>query len=124
MARSEVVTPSQVEAKLKSLSKELDTCHEELVKAEYRYYKTKAVYEIAMAETRLSLARQSAPNGKNYTVGEREDMAIIANRDKHIEMAEVDALVRAVRANAQRLRAQVDIARSVGTSVRTSMEVL
>jgi hypothetical protein len=124
MPKNEIVTPAQVEAKLKSLSKELDTCHDELVKAEYKYYKTKAQYEIAMAETRLSLARQSAPNGRNYTVGEREDMAIVANRDKHIEMAEVDALVRATRANAQRLRAQVDIARSVGTSVRTSMEVV
>jgi hypothetical protein len=121
---SEVVTPAQVEAKLKSLSKELDSCHEDLVKAEYRYYHTKAQYEIAMAETRLALTKQSAPNGKNYTVGEREDMAIISNRDKHIEMAEVDALVRAARANAQRIRAQVDIARSVGTSVRTSMEII
>ena len=121
---TEIVTPAQVEAKLKKLSREIDECHEDLVKAEYRYYKTKAEYEIAMAETRLSLARQSAPNGKNYTVGEREDMAIISNRVKHIEMAEVDAQVRAARANAQRLRAQVDIARSVGTSVRTSMEVI
>jgi hypothetical protein len=121
---SEIVTPAQVEAKLKKLSREIDACHEDLVSAEYRYYRTKAEYEIAMAETRLSLSRQSAPNGKNYTVGEREDMAIIANRVKHIEMAEVDAQVRAARANAQRLRAQVDIARSVGTSVRTSMEVV
>lgn len=121
---SEVVTPAQVEAKLKSLSRELDSCHEDLVKAEYRYYQTKAHYEIAMAETRLALTKQSAPNGKNYTVGEREDMAIIANRDKHIDMAEADALVRAARANAQRIRAQVDIARSVGTSVRTSMEII
>lgn len=121
---SDVVTPAQVESKLKALSKELDVCHSELVEAEYRYYKTKAMYEIAMAEERLSLARQSAPNGKNYTVGEREDMAIVKNKDLHIEMATADALVRAARANAQRLRAQVDIARSVGTSVRTSMEVL
>lgn len=121
---TEIVTPAQVEAKLKSLSKELDSCQADLSEVEYTYYTTKAEYEIAMAETRLALARQSAPNGKNYTVGEREDMAIIANREKHIVMAEVEAAVRATRANAQRLRAQVDIARSVGTSVRTSMEVI
>ena len=39
------------------------------------------------------------------------------------QMATAEALVRASRANAQRIRTQVDIARSIGTSVRTSMDI-
>jgi hypothetical protein len=34
-----------------------------------------------------------------------------------------EATVKAARANAQRIRTQVDIARSIGTSVRASLEM-
>jgi hypothetical protein len=34
-----------------------------------------------------------------------------------------EAIVRAARANAQRLRTQIDIARSVGTAVRAAMDM-
>jgi hypothetical protein len=40
-----------------------------------------------------------------------------------MKMAVAEAVVRAARSNASRIRTQVDIARSVGTSVRTSMEL-
>jgi hypothetical protein len=39
-------------------------------------------------------------------------------------MATVEAMVKASRANAARLKTQVDIARSIGTSVRTSMDAI
>jgi len=120
---SQVVTPAQVERRLKDLSNELDSCHEDLVAAEDKYFTTKATYEVAIARTRLSLASKSAHTGKNYTVGEREDMAIVENTDLHYAMATAEAMVRAARANAMRLKTQVDIARSISVSVRSGMEL-
>jgi len=117
-----IVTPVQVEARLKELSKLIDEAHADLVIAEMDYHKNKADYEIAMATVRLSLASKSAPTGKNYTVGEREDMALLENRDMHRIVAGDEAIVKANRANVARLRVQVDIARSIGTSVRTGMD--
>ena len=119
-----VLTPQMVENRLKELSREIDDSHSQLVEAESHYLSIKAHYEIALAKSRLSRANRSAPNGKNYTVGEREDIAIVENEELHLRMASAEALVRGARANAQRIRTQVDIARSIGTSVRTSMDVL
>jgi hypothetical protein len=117
-----VVTPVQVEARLKDLSKLIDEAHNDLVDAESSYHRYKSDYEISMARSRLALASKSSPTGRNYTVGERDDMAIIENRDLHKIVAECEAVVKANRANVARLRVQVDIARSIGTSVRTGMD--
>jgi multidrug resistance efflux pump len=119
-----VLTPQMVENRLKELSREIDESHSELVEAESHYLSVKAQYEIALAKSRLNMARRSSPTGKNYTVGEREDLAIVENEELHLRMASAEALVRGARANAQRIRTQVDIARSIGTSVRTSLDVL
>jgi multidrug resistance efflux pump len=119
----QIITPQMVENHLRKLSKEIDESHSELQEAESYYLSYKAQYEIALARTRLDLARRSSPSGKNYTVGEREDMAILENEQLHLQLASAEALVKAARANAQRIRTQVDIARSVGTSVRTSMDI-
>lgn len=118
-----VVTPMQVERRLKDLSKELDSCHDALVDAERTYFTTKAEYEIAVARSRLSLSAKSSPTGKNYTVGEREDLAILENTELHFAMASAEALVRASRANAARIKTQVDIARSISVSVRSGMDI-
>jgi hypothetical protein len=119
----QIITPQMVENHLRKLSKEIDEAHTELQEAETHYLSCKAQYEIALARTRLDLARRSSPSGKNYTVGEREDMAIIENDSLHLQLASAEAIVKGARANAQRIRTQVDIARSVGTSVRTSMDI-
>ena len=117
-----IVTPVQVEARLKELSKLIDEAHENLVESEMSYHKSKAAYEVAMATVRIGLAQRSSPTGKNYTVGERDDMALLENRESHIQVAANEAMVKAHRANVARLRVQVDIARSIGTSVRTGMD--
>jgi hypothetical protein len=120
---SEVVTPAQIEKRLYDLSKLIDEAHGDLTIAEMNYHKNKADYEIAMATSRMSLAQISSPTGRNYTVGEREDIALLENRNMHKVVAEDEAIVKANRANVARLRVQVDIARSIGTSVRTAMEL-
>jgi hypothetical protein len=121
---NQVLTPQLVESRLRELSHEIDDSHSQLIEAESHYYSIKGQYEVALARTRLSFAKRTTPTGKNYTVGEREDLAILENEDLHLKLASAEALVRSARANAQRIRTQVDIARSVGTSVRTSMEIL
>ncbi len=120
---TQVVTPQQIESRLYALSKEVDDAHEGLVTAEREFHQTTAEYEIAIARTRISLASKSSPTGKNYTVGEREDMAIIENADQHFKIAVMEAQVKAARANVQRLKTQVEIARSMSASVRSSMEL-
>ena len=117
-----VVTPLQIEARLKDLSKLIDEAHDDLVKAESDYHLHKASYEIDMARSRMLYSMKSAPSGKNYTVGEREDMALLENQDLHKVVAGDEAIVKANRANVARLRVQVDIARSIGTSVRTGLD--
>jgi hypothetical protein len=82
-----------------------------------------ADYEIGLAKSRLELAGRSSPTGRNYTVGEREDIALVANADKHMVIAAEEAKVKASRANVQRLQTQVKIAQSLSAAVRASMEL-
>jgi hypothetical protein len=120
---TQVVTPAQIEARLYALSKEIDDAHEELAKAEADYNQSKSQYEISMAKSRMTYASKSSPTGKNYTVQERDDLALIDNEQLHMHIGITEAIVKAARANASRIKTQVEIARSIGTSVRTSMEL-
>jgi hypothetical protein len=119
-----VVTPAQNEKRLYDLSKEIDESHSELVEVESHYNSYKAQYEISIARSRMLYSTKSSPTGKNYTVSEREDMALLDNEELHIRVAMAEAQVKAARANASRIKTQVEIARSIGTSVRSSMEAL
>jgi uncharacterized protein with von Willebrand factor type A (vWA) domain len=114
-----LLTPQRVEARLYELSKQIDEQHAALFDAENNYYRIKAEYELELAKARLSFSGTA----QKLTVGEKADMALVAVQDLHMRMSAAEALVRATRANAQRLRTQVDIARSLGTSVRSSMEL-
>ena len=120
---TQVVTPQQIENRLYQLSKEVDDAHADLVTCEMTYHTAVAEYEIGLAKSRLELAGRSSPSGRNFTVGEREDMALIANREKHIVIAVEEAKVKAARANVTRLQTQVKIAQSMSASVRASMEI-
>ena len=120
---NEIVTPAQVERRLRNLSDELDQAHNELIKAEHNYSRVKSEYEIAIAESRIQLSRVSRPDGKNYSVQEREDLALVEKKELHIKMGEADAIVRAARANTVRVKTQIDLARSLGTSVRSGFEL-
>jgi hypothetical protein len=121
---SNIVTPAQIEKRLYDLSKEIDESHSELVEVESHYNSYKAQYEIAIAKSRMEFSMKSSPTGKNYTVSEREDMALLANEELHIRVAMAEAQVKAARANAARIKTQVEIARSIGTSVRSAIEAL
>ena len=120
---TQVVTPAQIEARLYALSKEIDGAHEELVRCENAYHNKKAEYEIAMAKSRLHYAAKSSPTGKNYTIQERDDLALLENGQLHFEVSAIEAQVKAARNNAARIRVQVDLTRSMSASVRTSMDI-
>jgi multidrug efflux pump subunit AcrA (membrane-fusion protein) len=120
---NQVVTPQQIESRLYALSKEVDEAHQGLVDTEREFHELTAYYEVDMARSRILLASKSSPTGKNYTVGEREDMALVENAEAHFKIATIEAQVKAARANVQRLKTQVEIARSMSASVRSSMEL-
>ena len=120
---SQIVTPAQIEKRLYDLSKEIDDVHRYSEIVEKTYYETKSAYEVGLAKSRMKFASVSSPTGKNYTVQEREVLALIENDDLHFSMGAAEATVRSVRANIARIKTQVDIARSIGTSVRVAMEL-
>lgn len=113
-----MVTPQAIENRLATLSREVDEAHRFLEEAEYEYHKAKANYEIKIASARLS----KGEIGK-LRVQDINDLALIECREEYIALNTADAKVKAARANATRIRTQVDIARSIGTSVRASLEI-
>jgi hypothetical protein len=76
-----------------------------------------------MAKSRMNYASRTSATGKNYTVQERDDLALLDNESLHTQIGFAEAAVKAARANATRIKTQVEIARSIGTSVRTSMDL-
>jgi len=114
-----LVTPAHIEKRLLELSKEIDEAQQFLDESENEYFRTKAECEIALAEQRLKLAN----SGIKMTVQEKEDTATVACAHYVRGLATAEAKVRAARGNANRIRVQVDITRSIGTSVRSALDV-
>lgn len=118
-----IVTPAQVEAKLKQLSIEYDEAHKSLESAEMQYATAKSEYEISIAKARMRIGQRALEAGRKVTVQEKEDEALVECADLYTEHNIAEATVRASRANATRLRTQIDIARSVGTAVRAALDL-
>jgi hypothetical protein len=119
---TDVVTPMQVERRLLQLSRELDESQEALVAAEHGYMKAKSEFEIESAAARMKERDFALNRGGKITINELDDRAILHCRVQLQKLNIAEAVVRAERANAVRIRTQIDIARSIGTSVRKSME--
>jgi len=113
------LTPQQVEKRLYDLSLEMDEAHNALVEAETQYSTLKAVYEIAMAKSRM---RNSHPDMK-MTVVMRDDQALIDNAEKHEAVAFAEATVKAHRGNVARIKTQVDITRSISSSIKATLDL-
>jgi hypothetical protein len=116
-----MATPAEVEARLIALSKEYDEAYKDLADSDEDYLVKKSHLEIVMAKSRMKYAGLSSPTGKNYTVGEREDKALLDNADEHTALAYAEASVKASKENAKRIQLQVDIARSVAALIRSEM---
>ena len=112
-----MITPERVEKRLLELSGEIDEAQNELNNLELSYYREKAEYELGLASIRLSLANEK------MTVQTREDKALATMGETHVNMNILEAQVKAARGNVARIKTQIDIARSIGTSVRASYDV-
>lgn len=115
--RNQMVTPQAIENRLAVLSKEIDDAHDYLEKAEHAYHRAKTDYEIEIAHNRMKLSNEK------MRVQDVQDCALIACQEQYRALNMAEATVKAARANAMRIRTQVDIARSIGTSVRASLEM-
>jgi hypothetical protein len=113
------ITPERVESRLYELSREIDEAHEELSKTELRFHQAKTAYEVGIARARIEVGTSF----QKMRVQDVADTALLQCAEEYNELQIAEALVKSARANAQRVRTQVDIARSIGTSVRASMEV-
>ena len=120
---SDITTPAAIERRLKQLGVELDEANKHLAEAELNYMMSKATYEVNSAAARMSIKRKASEAGSKVTVAEVEDEAILHCRDDMSNYYTSEAIVRAARANISRVKTQVDIARSIGTSVRVSMDL-
>lgn len=118
-----VATPAQVEAKLIALSKEYDEAYENLKDAEFRYGEAKPAYEVKAARERMAAQSRALDAGRKITAQEKDDISLIACELEYTQLFAAEAVVRSARANAQRLSKQIDITRSVGTSVRAALEL-
>jgi len=112
-----VVTPQAIENRLAVLSKEVDEAHRFLEEAEHNYHAKKTAFEVNMAHARMKLVNEK------MRVQDVQDTALIFCREQYEALNAAEATVKAARANATRIRTQVDIARSIGTSVRASIEM-
>lgn len=121
---TEIVSPAAVERRLIALSKELDEATEALMDQERVYFVCKAALEVKLAERRYRTAQRMADKGVKATVQEKEDMALLECREEIMAAATAEGNVRAFRANVARVKTQIDVARSVGTSVRAAMELV
>ena len=124
MSEEVVVTPVHVERRLLQLSKELDDASQQLHQAEHLYMESKTAYEINAARARMQFKQHAIHRGVKVTVQEIEDESLIACTNELTALNTSEAIVRSARSNVARVRTQIDIARSIGTSVRASMEVV
>jgi hypothetical protein len=113
------LTPAQVEKRLFDLSGEVDQAHYSLADAENEFATADALHTIAMAKSRM---KNSHPDMK-MTVTMREDTALIENEDSYMRLCIAEAKVKAGRSNNQRVRTQVDITRSISSSIKASLDL-
>lgn len=120
---NKLVTPADVEKKLISLSRELDSAHEQLEQSEANYAFAKGTWDIESAKTRLRVQAKANEAGRKVTVQAIEDEALVACEAEYMSFLTADAMVRVARANSGRIKVQIDITRSVGTAVRAAMDI-
>ena len=120
---TETILPMHVDRRLISLSKELDTATTWLMDAEEGFMAAKTAHDLAAATSRMRIKQRMIENGEKPTIQEVEDRALIAIREELTSLNAAEGIVKAARANSARLRVQIDIARSVGASVRAAMDI-
>jgi hypothetical protein len=114
-----LTTPSDVEARLLALSDELDSAHHALERAEQAMVEAKMAHMEAHA--RATVAIDS--DGVKRTVDKRKAEVDILTSESAYRLSSAEAVARLARDNVFRVKTQIEIARSLGTSVRSAMEL-
>lgn len=120
---NDVLTPQRIENRLRTLDLSLEDATAELIEAESEIAKTTADLEIAFARRRMKERTRALESGSKITVGEIEDLALISCHDHFMSKTMADARVKAARAKVKQIITQIEIARSLGSSVRASMDI-
>ena len=120
---SEIVTPQQVERRLLDLGSQMDEAHKMLIEAEANDAAAQAAWRVNSAKARMEIRAKAATEGRKMTVTEIDDEALLMCEKEVTAQITCESLLRAARSNVSRVKTQVDIARSIGTSVRVSMDL-
>jgi hypothetical protein len=116
-----LMTPYEVERRLLELSKEVDEATDDLIEAETAFVISKRNLELALARARVEIAKEHTD--AKLTVQEKADIALLKCEEQHLVADADDIWVKGSKARVNALRSQVDIIRSIGTSVRSSMDM-
>lgn len=115
---SEITTPQQVERQLVNLMSQLEMATAELAEARTTVEQADREYKNALARARLSLAG-AVPK---LTVQERADKALLMCDEQFIALGAAQVALSVCRDEIYRIKQQLDATRSLGTSVRASMD--
>lgn len=118
-ANFEEIGPREVELQMRYLSRELSETQKAYAENRQDYAKAKATYTVTMAKSR----NQYANSGEKLTSQKIEDLALIDNETAFGDLLMQEAIVDVCKGKIERLKAQSDLVRSVGASVRESMKI-
>jgi hypothetical protein len=113
------LTPAQIEKRLLQLDGENERVHEALREAESR---------LALAETSLRLARARAlidtfKKPEKITVQQREALVDLACEAELVELQVATTIAKAARSKVAEIKTSIDIARSLGATIRSAMDM-
>jgi hypothetical protein len=110
----------EVEKRLLELADELDEAQDLLTAAELEFAQAEYDNRQSLAQARLTIGNEE----RRTTDQQRKDEATVFCKSQDFALVMADARVRIARSTVFAIRSKIDIARSLGTSVRSSMEVL
>ena len=118
----DTLTPPEVERDNRYISRELAKVQIYLGEIQRKYAPLAYEYKVSMARSRARFGSISRPDGKNYTVQQCEDEAFLDNEKLGLELTIIEAEIEVGKGRLNILGKQAELIRSVGASVRTSIE--
>lgn len=118
-----MTTPAGVEKNLMDLYYESERLTQEIKKADNAWMEKDHLAKVAAARARLEIKARANEMGVKLTVQDIEDQAFMKVRYEVLEASIAESELRVIRAQIRSNENKVGIMRSVGTSVRTSMEL-
>ena len=112
----DTITPMEVEKRLLELVDELEEAQDMLAKAEMEFAEAEYQNRQALAQARLRIGNEE----RRTTDAQRKDEATVFCKSEDWAFVMADARVRIARSTVFAIRSKIEVARSLGTSVRSS----